>query len=90
MSTRRPRKTVSTTASNVALTPNTEQLRVGDETATRQPAPKEKKRDRTAFGSYLEPELQRRFKAACVLQGIEMQDALEKAIEGWLAENPNS
>ena len=90
MSTTRPRKTVSTTASNAALTPNTEQLRVGDETAARPPAPKAPKRVRAPFGSYLEPELQRQFKAACVLQGIEMQDALEDAIKGWLAENSTS
>ena len=89
MSTTRPRKTVST-ASNAALSPNTELLRVGDETATRPPAPKEKKRDRAPFGSYLQPELQRQFKAACVLQGIEMQDALEEAIKGWLAKNPTN
>lgn len=85
MSTRRPRKTVSSEASNAALSPNTEQLRVGDETAARPPATK--KRARAPFGSYLEPELQRQFKAACVLQGIEMQDALEEAIKGWLGEN---
>jgi hypothetical protein len=87
MSARRPRKTVSGAASNAALSPNTEQLRVGDETAARPSAPK---RVRAPFGSYLEPDLQRQFKAACVLQGIEMQDALEEAIKGWLAENPAS
>ncbi|MFC5174977.1 hypothetical protein [Streptomyces mutomycini] len=88
--TRRPRKTVTSGASNSALTPNTEPLRVGDETAARPAAPKAEKRVRAPFGSYLPPELQRQFKAACVLQGIEMQDALEEAIQGWLANNSTS
>ncbi|MBV9026071.1 MAG: hypothetical protein JO362_20310 [Streptomycetaceae bacterium] len=88
MSARRQRKTVSGTTSNAALTPNTESLRVGDETTVRPaPAPKAEKRTRVPFGSYLPPDLQREFKAACVLRGVEMQDALEQAIRQWLAEN---
>lgn len=90
MKERRPRKTVSSAASNAALTPNQDTLRVGDETAmpvrpavARQP---EERKARVPFGSYLPPDLQREFKAACVLQGVEMQDGLEQAIRMWLAE----
>ncbi|MFH9299481.1 hypothetical protein [Streptomyces sp. NPDC017520] len=93
MSPRRARKTVSSTASNSALTPNTERLRVGDETAGRPAASRTEtteKRVRVPFGSYLPPDLQRQFKAACVLQGIEMQDALEQAITRWLADTTDS
>lgn len=83
---RRPRKTVNGSASNAALTPNKNPLLVGDETATLRPAaaPKAEKPVRVPFGSYLPPDLQRQFKAACVLQGVEMQDGLEQAIRMWL------
>jgi hypothetical protein len=84
VSARRERKTVSGTATNEALAPNTERLKVGDETAKPTAAVKT---ERKAFGSYLPMELQRQFKAACVLQGVEMQDALEEAIRSWLAKN---
>lgn len=86
---RRPRKTVNAgpgPAANAGLTPNREGLRVGEETAAgRQPAGARAERPvRVPFGSYLPPDLQRQFKAACVLQGVEMQDGLEEAIRLWL------
>lgn len=85
MSARRVRKTVAGAASNAALSPNTDHLRVGDETvALKATAPKAEKPARVPFGSYLPPDLQREFKAACVLQGVEMQDGLEQAIRMWL------
>lgn len=90
MSSRRPRKTVSGMA-NTALTPATEPLKVGDQTAVRPlAAPKAEKPARVPFGSYLPPDLQRQFKAACVLQGLEIQDALEQAIRQWLAESSSA
>lgn len=86
MTARRPRKTVSA-APNAALTPIAEPLKVGDATAApeapRRPQ-KPPRKERVPFGSYLDPDLQRRFKAACVLAGVEMQDALEEAVTAWL------
>ncbi|MGA5199929.1 hypothetical protein, partial [Streptomyces exfoliatus] len=49
--------------------------------------PATRKRKRPPFGSYLDADLQRQFKATCALEGIEMQDALEEAITYWLAKN---
>ncbi|MFJ2645059.1 MULTISPECIES: plasmid partition protein ParG [unclassified Streptomyces] len=55
---------------------------VGDQVAaTATPAPK---RRRPPFGSYMDKDLQREFKARCALQGIEMQDALDDAVRNWL------
>lgn len=39
---------------------------------------------RVPFGSYMYPELQKRLKLACVEDGIEIQQALEDAVFGWL------
>ncbi|MCY0947861.1 hypothetical protein [Streptomyces antarcticus] len=99
----RERKRPSGTATNTALTPSTEPLRVGDSGATGdvgkparrvgKPAGKSTsepvgKPARVPFGTYLPPELQREFKARCVLLGIEMQDGTEQAIRDWLERNP--
>lgn len=73
------------------LKPETEQLKVGNGTASPEQAPAKppaKAKTRTPFGSYLDPALQRQFKARCVLLGIEMQDGLEDAITAWLKEHP--
>lgn len=93
MTPRKPRKTVSAASPNPSLVPSRDTLRVGDETATSPPAaapvpPREKKRK--PFGSHLPPDLQHRFKVACVIKGVEMQDALEEAIEAWLARGRES
>ncbi|MDP9616432.1 MULTISPECIES: hypothetical protein [Streptomyces] len=86
---RRQRKTVGS-APNTALKPSTDTLKVGDGTAAQPPAPAKPPAPRTRrppFGSYLDTDLQRQFKAACVLRGIEMQDGLEEAIRMWLAKH---
>ncbi|WP_411107780.1 hypothetical protein [Streptomyces sp. cmx-4-9] len=94
----RERRRPSGTATNTELTPSTEPLRVGDGTAPGKPAkgagkPRKAtsepgKPARVPFGTYLPPELQREFKARCVLLGIEMQDGTEQAIREWLAQHP--
>jgi hypothetical protein len=81
MTPRKPRKTVNASP-NPALTPNADTLKVGDGTAAPPAAPRERKRP--PFGSYLDADLQKRFKATCVMEGIEMQDGLEDAIRLWL------
>ncbi|WP_331718127.1 hypothetical protein [Streptomyces virginiae] len=88
--TPRERRRPSGTATNTALTPSTESLRVGDGTAPGlgKPARGAGKPARVAFGTYLPPELQREFKSRCVLLGIEMQDGTEQAIREWLAQHP--
>jgi hypothetical protein len=72
------------------LKPDVEQLRVGNDTAAprAEPPPAPKPKPRAPFGTYLPPDLQREFKARCVLLGIEMQDGVEQAIRAWLDENP--
>jgi len=69
------------------LPPEDDDVAVGDGVAqAAKPTPKP--RTRVPFGSYLPPDLQREYKARCVLLGIEMQDALEQAIRDWLDKNP--
>ena len=88
MSPRKPRKTVSGETSNPALTPNPEQLRVGDATATLPPPPAAPrvppKPKRVPFGSYIDPELQKQLRVACAVDGIEIRDALDEALRMWL------
>ena len=85
MTPRKPRKTVSGEASNPALTPNPEQLRVGDATVTLPAAPKAPpKPKRVPFGSYIDPELQKELRVACAVDGIEIRDALDQALRMWL------
>ncbi|MEV6726864.1 hypothetical protein AB0M94_38840 [Streptomyces xanthochromogenes] len=43
------------------------------------------RRRRPHFGSYMDAELQREFKIACIADGIEMQDGLEQAVRLWLS-----
>ena len=87
MSPRPPRKTVSASQPpNPALTATSETLIVGSSggpaaaPAAAAVPPARQKNVRVPFGSYLDPDLQRAFKAHCVLAGIEMQDGLEQAI----------
>lgn len=84
----RDRRRPDAAAANTALTPNTEPLRVGAGTAAQAAAPASKPTMRVPFGSYLPPDLQREYKARCVLLGIEMQDGLEEALRDWLAKHP--
>jgi hypothetical protein len=80
--TSRQNKTVDGARKNTALTPNRGPLIVGD---SKPPVEKaEKPKTRIPFGSYMDPELQRRFKAECALMGVEMQSALEEAVHDWL------
>ena len=43
-------------------------------------------RRRPPFGSYMDADLQKRLKVWCVTEDIEIQDALDQAIRGWLDE----
>lgn len=87
MSPRRPSRTADGGGQAPALPhpplpPEDDEVVVGDQVAAATaPAPRRK---RPAFGSYMDQDLQRRFKAACVLDGIEMQDALAEAVTMWL------
>ncbi|MFJ5646414.1 hypothetical protein [Streptomyces sp. NPDC093223] len=70
-----------------ALPPEDDGVAVGDQVGhTAKPAATP--RTRVPFGSYMAPDLQRIYKARCVLLGIEMQDALDEAIRAWLDKNP--
>lgn len=39
---------------------------------------------RTPFSTYLPEKLARQFKAACMLDGIPIQEGTEQAVRGWL------
>lgn len=82
MSPRKLRKTPSGTTTNPALAPAAEPLRVGDVASGQ--SVRRTGANRVPFGSYLDPGVHRQFKATCVLEGIEMQAALEEAITAWL------
>lgn len=88
--TKKPRKTVSGSASNPALTPSPDRLIVGDtkppEAPRAEPKPKPK---RVPFGSYLDPELQKELRVACATDGIEIRDALDRALRMWLEARRN-
>ncbi|MFF4181458.1 hypothetical protein [Streptomyces sp. NPDC001633] len=73
-----------------ALPAEEDEVAVGDQVAqAAKPAPIPKKK-RPPFGSYMDRDLQRQFKARCVLEGIEMQDALADAIRDWLDKEPSA
>lgn len=84
---RRQSKTVDedqgTTRTRPVLPPDDDDLAVGDgvrEAAKRQPTrPK-----RPPFGSYMDRELQKEFKMACIVADVEMQDGLDQAVRMWL------
>jgi hypothetical protein len=84
VSPRKPRKTVSGTTSNAALTPNPDRLIVGDATPPPAPEPKPAKPKRVPFGSYIDPDLQKELRVACAVDGIEIRDALDAALRMWL------
>ncbi|MCT2548685.1 hypothetical protein [Streptomyces atratus] len=71
-----------------ALPAEDDDVVVGDQVAATATARTVPKRRRPPFGSYMDKDLQREFKARCALQGIEMQDALDTAIRNWLDRNP--
>ncbi|MER0450174.1 hypothetical protein ABR738_37615 [Streptomyces sp. Edi4] len=48
------------------------------------------RRRRPHFGSYMDADLQREFKIACIADGIEMQDGLEQAVRLWLSKRPTT
>lgn len=70
------------------LTPQVEQLRVGDAGAASSERRSRKDSDRVPFGTYLPADLHRRLKAACALHDLEIQQATERAIREWLERNP--
>ncbi|MEV5787575.1 hypothetical protein AB0L42_42490 [Streptomyces sp. NPDC052287] len=90
----KPRKTPPGSVRNPALEPlepNMDRLIVGDG-APRTEAPavalapaKPAKPVRVPFGSYIDPELQKELRVACVVDGIEIRDALDQALRQWLA-----
>ncbi|MFE9222377.1 hypothetical protein ACFYN3_39520 [Streptomyces lavendulae] len=90
MSPRRASRTADNGGSPAATTaypplpPDDDEVVVGDQVAAvAVPTPRPKRR-RPAFGSYMDTALQRQFKARCVIDGIEMQDALAEAVTLWL------
>lgn len=90
MTPRKPRKTVSGETSNPALTPNPEQLRVGDATAAPAAPRTQPKPKRVPFGSYIDPELQKELRVACAVDGIEIRDALDEALRLWLEQRKDA
>ncbi|MFG2480992.1 hypothetical protein [Streptomyces fagopyri] len=85
MTNRKPRKTPTGSAKNPALAPNRDRLIVGDAPRTEAPAAKPAKPVRVPFGSYIDPELQKELRVACVVDGIEIRDALDQALRQWIA-----
>ncbi|MFI6006985.1 hypothetical protein ACIA98_42825 [Streptomyces sp. NPDC051366] len=96
MSARRPSRTAdnggepTSVIPHPPLPPEDDEVVVGDQVvAAAAPAARQKRR-RPAFGSYMDTDLQRRFKARCVIEGIEMQDALAEAVTLWLDRRQDS
>jgi hypothetical protein len=69
----------------VPLSPNTGGIRVGSPPAPRVAGARGRAPKRPPFGSYMDAQLQREFKVACVVAGIEMQEGLDQAVRLWLA-----
>ncbi|MFI2215130.1 hypothetical protein [Streptomyces sp. NPDC020141] len=69
----------------VPLSPNTGGINAGSASAPRTAGARGRAPKRPPFGSYMEAQLQREFKVACVVAGIEMQDGLDQAVRLWLA-----
>lgn len=63
------------------LTPNTGGVKVGADFGRR---PGRKAGDWKSFSSYLPEDLQRRFRAECMLAGIEVRQGLDEAVRAWL------
>jgi hypothetical protein len=89
MSPRRPSRTADNGGTTTATVPpaplpdDDDGVIVGDQVGARNNG-KPVRRTRVPFGSYMDTELQKHFKAHCVLAGIEMQDGLEQAVTQWL------
>jgi hypothetical protein len=69
------------------LTPNTGGVNVGANLrpAARPPAVKWR-----SFSSYLPDDLQKEFRAACILAGIEVRQGLDQAVRAWLEDRKAS
>ncbi|MGW7469552.1 hypothetical protein ACWGJT_34015 [Streptomyces xantholiticus] len=88
MSPRRQGRTADNGGANpvaVPLPDDDDGVVVGDQVGRATRTANGVKRKRPPFGSYMDSDLQKRFKAHCVLAGIEMQDGLEQAVTQWLA-----
>jgi hypothetical protein len=80
-----PRHTFETpeTVTEPPLTPNTGGVNVGTDLGRRS----RKQGDGIAwrsFSSYLPEDLQRAFRAECILTGIEVRQGLDEAVRAWL------
>ncbi|MFJ4412576.1 hypothetical protein [Streptomyces sp. NPDC088910] len=64
------------------LTPNTGGVKAGADLG--QPRRKDKASEWKSFSSYLPADLQRRFRAQCALDGIEVRQGLDDAVRAWL------
>ncbi|WP_331757600.1 hypothetical protein OG209_40885 (plasmid) [Streptomyces sp. NBC_01383] len=62
------------------LTPNTGGVKVGADLGRRP----RKASDWKSFSSYLPEDLQRVFRAECMLAGIEVRKGLDEAVRAWL------
>ncbi|MGA5220892.1 hypothetical protein ACPCAE_33150 [Streptomyces cinereoruber] len=64
------------------LTPNTGGVNVG--TALGRRPRKAAATDWRSFSSYLPDDLQKEFRAACIMAGIEVRQGLDQAVRAWL------
>lgn len=66
------------------LTPNTGGVNVGTDLVGRRSKKSADGIDWRSFSSYLPDEMQREFRAECILSGIEVRQGLEQAVRTWL------
>ncbi|KOU46171.1 hypothetical protein ADK56_31005 [Streptomyces sp. MMG1522] len=65
------------------LRPNTDGVKVGADLARRRKAATAAT-DWKSFSSYLPEDIQRAFRAECILAGIEVRQGLDQAVRAWL------
>ncbi|MFZ3475450.1 hypothetical protein ACODT4_41395 [Streptomyces sp. 2.9] len=73
----------SDTVNEPPLKPHTDGIKVGVE-LTRRGRRTSDGIDWRSFSSYLPEEMQREFRAECILGGIEVRQGLEQAVRTWL------
>ncbi|MFL4497354.1 hypothetical protein ACJ6WD_39880 [Streptomyces sp. VTCC 41912] len=63
------------------LTPNSAGVHAGADLGRR---PKKRQSEWRSFSSYLPEDLQREFRAACIMAGIEVRQGLDEAVRAWV------